>query len=281
LNNVYALHRREYECASSLLILIERDKERRTFARICLNAGTFQSSKVYKTTVDSSFIMTRTRFVDLFVHCVLLASLFLVDLLPRAKEVALTDEEETFHSSSQQLLDQYRIATERIATPSPSPSSFHPSYRPTAHTASAVSAASSSLQRSFMIPVLSALSLAAVAIRTHTRRCTMCLDDIIFDDSPPQEIVITRTHTATTTTSSSAIGDRATDVELAPVAWTMTSHDWAEAMAFAAAPGVAGAGQQAEDAALNKNIVISRTRSADWIVEDQYSESVADFFHME
>jgi hypothetical protein len=119
-----------------------------------------------------------------------------------------------------------------------------------------------------MIPVLSALSLAAVAIRKNTRRCTMCLDDIIFEDSPPQEIIITRTQT--TTTTSSAIGDRATDVELAPV-WTMRSHDWAEA-AEAAAPG--GAQQDV----ISK--LISRLGS-DWIVDDAYSESVADFVHVE
>jgi hypothetical protein len=128
-----------------------------------------------------------------------------------------------------------------------------------------------------MIPILSALSLAAVAIRTHTRRCTMCLDDVIFDDSPPQEIIITRTHT---TTSSSAIGDRATDVELAPVVWTMPSHDWAEAMAAATSPR-GGADQAGGGAAINNNITISRSRSADWIVDDQYSECVADFVRME
>jgi hypothetical protein len=124
-------------------------------------------------------------------------------------------------------------------------------------------------------PILSALNLAAEAIRKNTRRCTMCLDDIIFDDSPPQEIsIITRTHT-TTTTSSSAIGDRATDVELAPV-WTMRSHDWTEASGGGAAAAAALLGDQ-QDAL--SNIMISRTRS-DWIVDDQYSDSAPDFVHI-
>jgi hypothetical protein len=101
----------------------------------------------------------------------------------------------------------------------------------------------------------------------------MCLDDIIFDDSPPQEIsIITRTHT-NTTTSSSAIGDRATDVELAPV-WTMRSHDWTEASGEGAAVAPLGGQQDA----LN-NIMISRTRS-DWIVDDQYSDSAPDLVHI-
>lgn len=201
----------------------------------------------------------------------LFASLFLLVVFRQVQAVVLLDE--ASHSPPEQTL-VHRIATESVATTSDSPTpfpSFHPSSTTTpARTARAASASSSSLHWSFMIPVLSALSLAAVAIRNNTRRCTTCLDDVIFDDSPPQEIIITRTQTTTTTSRSSAIGDRATDVELVPV-WTMRSHDWAEA-AEAAAPG--GAQQ---DALSN---MISRSGS-DWIASDQYSESVADFVHME
>jgi hypothetical protein len=124
-----------------------------------------------------------------------------------------------------------------------------------------------------MIPVFSALSLAAVAIRKNTRRCTMCLDDIIFDDSPPQEITITRTQT-TTTSPSSAIGDRATDVELAPV-WTLRSHDWTT---DAGAAALVGDNQQNP---LNNTMTSRSTGSENWIVDDQYSESVADFVRIE